>query len=130
MTIGGVTVRKNQLVVVNILGMQRRAKYFERPDAFEPERFLPENEKAIEKGAYGPFGGGPRVCIGNHFAMMEGQILLAHLAQSFRFELVDREIEPQPLVTLRPKGGVHVRPARRAAARSVEVRETSALASS
>jgi cytochrome P450 len=111
-SLGGVPVKKNQIVMLNIIGMHRRAKYFDHPEAFRPERFLPENEKLLQKGAYIPFGGGPRVCIGNQFALMEGQILLAHLAQSFRFELVDRHVEPQPLVTLRPRGGMRVRPTR------------------
>lgn len=113
-TIGGIDVRKNQIIVVNILGMHHRAKFFERPEEFSPERFLPENEKNLERGAYAPFGGGPRVCIGNQFALMEGQMVLAHLAQHLRFELVDTEVDVEPLVTLRPKGGLHVRPRRRA----------------
>jgi len=90
--------------------MHRRADYFDAPDQFRPERFAPEREKLLPRGAYLPFGGGPRICIGNHFALMEGQLLLAALAQRLRFEPVDdRAVVPEPLVTLRPKGGLSMR---------------------
>ena len=60
-----------------------------------------------------PFGGGPRICIGNHFALMEGQLILAALAQRLRFVPLDgRDVAPEPLVTLRPKGGLPMRVAR------------------
>ncbi|MFT3925325.1 MAG: cytochrome P450 [Myxococcales bacterium] len=108
--IDGVRVSRGELVIVNILGMQRDPEYFENPQAFEPERFAPAESQRWNKGAYLPFGGGARVCIGNHFALMEGQILLAHLAQHFRFEpLSARPLEPEGLITLRPKGGLKVR---------------------
>ncbi len=82
---------------------------------FDPGRFAPEREKAMTKFSYLPFGGGSRTCIGNHFAFMEGQVALAHLAQHFRFDLQDErtEVEPEPLITLRPKGGLPVRVRRR-----------------
>jgi cytochrome P450 len=115
MTIGEVELRKNDLVIVNVIGMHRRAEYFPDPLRFDPDRFAPEAERVMTKHAYLPFGGGPRVCIGNHFALMEGQIVLAHLAQHMRFDLSPGhdEIGFEPLVTLRPKGGVHVRIHRR-----------------
>ena len=57
-----------------------------------------------------PFGAGPRMCIGNHFAMMEMQLILAMLVQRFDFELLDNApVIPQPLVTLSPKGGIRMR---------------------
>ena len=72
---------------------------------FNPERFSPENK--IPRHAYMPFGAGARMCIGNHFAMMEMQILLCLLVRSFDFSLVpDQKIEMQPLVTLKPKHGI------------------------
>ena len=65
-----------------------------------------------------PFGAGPRICIGNHFALMEGHVVLASLLKRLRFDLVsDRPVELEPLVTLRPKGGIQMR---------VTVREPSA----
>jgi cytochrome P450 len=114
-SIGEFDIKKNEVVIIDIVGMHRRGKYFDRPNAFEPERFAPELEKAMTKHAYLPFGGGPRVCIGNHFALMEGQLILAHLAQHARFELApeSEKVVPEPLVTLRPKNGIHVRVSRR-----------------
>src|SRR5260221_8184491 len=108
-------MKKNEIVIVNIIGMHRGAEYFSEPMQFLPERFAPDAEKGMPKYAYLPFGGGSRVCIGNHFALMEGQIALAHLAQHLRFDLLpgSTEIEPEPLITLRPKGGVQVRVSRR-----------------
>jgi cytochrome P450 len=112
-TLGGVELHRGDTVFVNIYGMHRRADYFAEPERFSPERFAPEREKQLVRGAYLPFGSGPRICIGNHFAMMEGQLILAALAQRLRFCPVDgREVEPEPLVTLRPRGGLPMRVAR------------------
>lgn len=111
-TIGGHAIKKNQLLVIDIVGMHRREVYFEDANRFDPGRFSPECEKRQKKGAYMPFGGGARICIGNHFALMEGQLALAHLAQHFRFEPVRKDpVEPEALITLRPKHGLlmHVR---------------------
>jgi cytochrome P450 len=71
------------------------------------------------RSSYLPFGGGPRVCIGNQFALLEGQIVLAALAQRITFEAAStREIQTEPLITLRPKGGVPLLVRRRSAVRS------------
>jgi cytochrome P450 len=111
--LGPVTLRRGDTVFVNIYAMHRRADYFGAPDEFRPDRFTPEREKLLTRGAYLPFGGGPRICIGNHFALMEGQLILAALAQRLRFVPLDgREVVPEPLVTLRPKGGLPMRIAR------------------
>jgi cytochrome P450 len=108
--IGGHRVRAGTDVVVNIIGMHRRPEYFADPQRFDPDRFEPSAEKTIPRGAYIPFGAGARVCIGNGFALMEGQIVLADLAQRVELSLEsDREIPPEPLVTLRPAGGVPMR---------------------
>jgi cytochrome P450 len=112
-TVGPVTLRRGDTIFVNIYAMHRRDDCFAEPEAFRPERFSPENDKKLPRGAYLPFGGGPRICIGNHFALMEGQLLLATLAQRLRLvPLDDREVVPEPLVTLRPKGGLPMRVAR------------------
>jgi len=79
------------------------------PEKFDPQRFTPENEKRLPRYAYLPFGAGPRICIGNHFAMMEGHLLLATLAQHVTFELIEgQKIVPDPNknLTIRPKYGV------------------------
>jgi cytochrome P450 len=106
-TIGGYAIKKSQLLVIDIVGMHRREVYFEDAQRFDPSRFSPEREKRQKKGAYMPFGGGARICIGNHFALMEGQLVLAHLAQHFRFEPAGNQpVVPDALITLRPKHGL------------------------
>lgn len=72
-----------------------------------PERWLGDLEKRIPRLAYLPFGAGPRICIGNAFAMMEARLILATVAQRFRFVLrAGQRVEPDPMVTLRPRGGL------------------------
>ena len=115
--LGGMPVKRGTIVMVNTFGMHHRADLFPEPDAFRPERFLGDAEKSVPKSAYLPFGGGPRVCIGNHFAMMEAHLLLATLAQRVRLHAAfDGERAAEPLVTLRPKDGLPMRVQRRQAA--------------
>jgi cytochrome P450 len=67
------------------------------------------DEERLPHHAYLPFGDGPRICIGNHFALMERQLILATLVQHVTFDLLARQrIEPEPLVTLRPRHGIKV----------------------
>lgn len=104
--LGDYLLRKDETVIVGIHAMHQRADYFPDPERFDPERFTPDNEKRLPRYAYIPFGAGPRICIGNHFAMMEGHLLLATLAQRVSFELVSgQQIEPDPskTITTRPK---------------------------
>jgi cytochrome P450 len=107
-TIRGYDLPKNQLVLMNIVGMHRSARYFAEPMRFDPWRFLGEREKQIDKRAFIPFAAGPRVCIGNHFALMEGQLAVATIAGRARLDLQpgSARVDPDPLVTLRPKGGM------------------------
>ncbi len=113
-TIGGHSFPRGTIVMVNVFGMHHRADYFADPERFMPERFLGEAEKALPKGAYIPFGGGPRICIGNHFAMMEAHIILAAIAGNLHFDLArDPAVEPEPLVTLRPMHGLPAKVRRR-----------------
>ncbi len=106
--VAGRPIKKGHLVVINIIGMHHDPALFPDPERFDPERFDPEAEKALPKNAFLPFGAGPRVCIGNHFALMEGHLVLATLAQRVRFELPPSAppVAMEPLVTLRPKGGM------------------------
>jgi cytochrome P450 len=108
-------VKKHTNVLVNVLGIHRRADAFPDPERFDPTRFLGDREKELVRCAYMPFGAGSRVCIGNHFALMEGHLLLATIVRSARLDLVagTRDIPTEPLVTLRPRGGVPVRVSRR-----------------
>lgn len=108
--VDGRPVPKGALVFVSPYVTHRHPELWESPEGFDPDRFTPEREAARPKFAFFPFGGGPRVCIGNSFAMMEAQLLLATLAQRYRLELVPgRRVEPEPLVTLRPRGGLPMR---------------------
>lgn len=113
--VGGLRIEKNSIVMINILGIHRRGDLWSSPEAFDPERFLGDKEKQLPRCAYLPFGGGPRVCIGNHFALMEGHALLATIARQVRFDAEDsRPVVAEPLITLRPKGGLPMRVTRRA----------------
>jgi cytochrome P450 len=113
--IRGVPLPKGTLVFVNPYPIHRLAEVFPEPDRFDPDRFLPEREALRPKSAYIPFGAGPRVCIGMHFALLEGPIVLASLMRLVRFETDPaRVIEPELVATLRPGGGVPARVYRRA----------------
>lgn len=108
--IGGYRVpRKTQLFAFQWV-THRDPRFFERPDEFEPERWTSESIQSLPKYAYFPFGGGPRQCIGNYFAMMEIVLLLATIGQRFRFSLLkEHPVEVLPVLSLRPKNGIKVK---------------------
>ncbi len=108
--VGGYLVKKDDVVIVNIYGVQRDPQYYPDPHRFDPERFTPENEKLLPKYAYLPFGGGPRVCIGNAFAMMEAKIVVASIAQHYTLSLApDQQVQAERIFTVRPKYGMRMR---------------------
>jgi cytochrome P450 len=85
----------------------RVPEYWNHPDAFDPDHFLPEQEKARPKGAYLPFSLGQRMCIGAGFAMLELQLLLPMIVGRFRLRTVaSAPVQPEPVFTLRPRGGL------------------------
>jgi len=101
--VGGYRIRKGDSPYV----MHRDPKFWERPDEFDPDRFSEANSKGRDRYAYYPFGGGPRFCIGSNFALLEMQLVLAILIQKFKFSVdPDFQVELEPLITLRPKGGM------------------------
>ena len=109
--IDGYQVPKGSVVLLAPYTLHRREEYFPEPEQFDPERFTPEREKQLPRYAFMPFGAGPRICIGLYFAMMEGHLLLATIAQRASFSLVPGQtIEPDPVhhLALRPAGVVHV----------------------
>jgi cytochrome P450 len=105
--LGGFRVPKDTVVAVSPYTLHRHPRFWPEPERFDPDRFLAERIQERPKHAYLPFGAGPRVCIGNAFAMMEAQIILAMIAR--RYELTaapDFSVEAEPSVTLRPREGV------------------------
>lgn len=90
--------------------MHRNRKYFSEPERFDPERFNDEAKAGRHRLVYFPFGNGPRVCIGEAFARMEGVLVLASIAQRFKLTVVPGQtIVPEPKMTLRPKNGILMR---------------------
>ncbi len=105
--IGGYHIPAGTLVVTSPYVTQRDARFWDSPDAFDPERFSPERSVGRPRFAYYPFGGGPRLCIGNHFAMVEAGLIIAAVAQRYSLRLVPgQQIAVEPSVTLRPKHGL------------------------
>ncbi len=103
----GYDIPKKAIILMSVYAVQRDPKYYPNPDKFDPERFSPEAIKQRPKLAYMPFGAGPRMCIGNHFAMMEMQLLLTLLIRRFDFVLDESHpIETDALITLKPKTGI------------------------
>ena len=104
---GDLPLPKGSRVVAYIYGIHRRPSLWEAPEAFRPERFSRERRKEYHPFAYMPFGGGPRLCIGNNFALMEMQLVLVKMLRRYELESVPGfEPELQPLITLRPGNGV------------------------
>jgi cytochrome P450 len=109
LTLGEVVVPKRMVCIVSPYVMHHTEALYPEPSRFDPERFTPEQEAKRHKYAFLPFGGGPRTCIGNFFAMMEGQIVLSVLAKRFTFERAPtHKVEMTQLGLLKPKDGVMV----------------------
>ena len=105
--LGGYFVPKKSLVLVSQYVMHRDERYYEDPLTFDPERWTPEARETRPAFAYFPFGGGPRRCIGEGFAWMEGILLLATIGQLWQLRLVPHHpVALKPVVTLRPKHGM------------------------
>ena len=112
--IGGFHFPKGAEFVMTPWVVHRDPKSFADPEAFKPERWEGDLAQRLPRFAYFPFGGGPRVCIGNRFAMMEAKLVLAVALQRFRFEVTPQtELTLLPSVTLRPRHGVRLRLAAR-----------------
>jgi len=105
--VDGIPIPKGTTVVPYIYGTHHSKELWENPAQFIPERFSKENKKQHTSYAYLPFGGGPRFCIGNNFAMTEMQLITTQLIQRYDFEIVESHIvEARPVITLRPMDGI------------------------
>jgi cytochrome P450 len=105
--IGGYRIPAGSLVWVCPYVTHRHPAFWERPDEFDPERFMPEQAGSRPRFAYFPFSSGPRQCIGNQFAMMEAQLALAAILRRFRLRLAPgAQLKPEADVSLRPRSPV------------------------
>ena len=112
--VGGYRIPEGMQVFAFQWAVQRDARWYDEPEAFRPERWREEAAARLPKFAYFPFGGGPRQCIGNSFAMMEAVLVLATIARRFRLRLVPgHAVELLPAMSLRPRDGVRVKLERR-----------------
>jgi cytochrome P450 len=106
---GDIDIPRGSTVIVYVYGAHHASRYWENPESFEPERFIKANEKLRTPFTYLPFGGGPRVCIGNQYAMLQILMILSDLLRKYDFQLTPGQaIEARPMVILRPKHGIRM----------------------
>lgn len=105
--VGGHEVKRRTLIVIAPYVLHRHRKLWDRPDVFDPARFLGEDKHRIDRFAYMPFGAGARTCIGSTFALQEATLVLATLVRNFKMQLApDARVWPMLRVTLRPEHGL------------------------
>jgi len=105
----GYLFKAGSSTVINITGLHRHAAYWDKPSEFIPGRFKNFEVKGDNRFIFMPFGAGPRICIGNSFAMMEMQLINAMLSSRVEMELLSKDIKPVPMITLKPGEGVMMR---------------------
>jgi cytochrome P450 len=109
--IDGMAIDKGSWIFVSPYVTHRHPRFWDNPEGFDPDRFLPEAVQARPRFAYFPFSGGPRQCIGDNFALMEAQLVLATVLRRVRLSLAPwQTVELDPLITLRPKYGMQMLP--------------------
>jgi cytochrome P450 len=119
--LGSYQVKRRTLIVMAPYVLHRHRKLWDRPDVFDPRRFLGEEKQRVDRFAYMPFGAGVRTCIGSTFALQEATLVLAALVKNFKMQLSpDARVWPMLRVTLRPENGLPMlieprQPARRMA---------------
>ncbi len=105
--LGGYALPKGSRIFVSIYNIHRHPEFWERPEQFDPWRFDPANAEKRHRLAFMPFGAGPRMCIGNNFALTEGPLLLAIIAQKYSVTLAQgHTVKPEVAITMRPHGGM------------------------
>ena len=98
----GVPVRPGDIIEISPWVLHRHRRRWTDPDTFDPERFMP-GSPPVDRYTYMPFGAGPRVCIGAHFALTEAALVLSRLLKAFRIELASGEpVMPLAVVTTQP----------------------------
>lgn len=107
--LNGYFIKANTITLINIAGLHHHPANWENPFEFKPERFENFDMKGDNRFIFMPFGGGPHICIGNNFAMMEMQLINAIFSARVDMELVSKEVKAEPLITLKPENGVVVR---------------------
>jgi cytochrome P450 len=105
----GIDINKGDFIVIGIMPLHRHQSLWNNPDSFDPSRFSSDQVKARHRYGFIPFSGGPRVCIGLRFAMMEAIIILAKLVRAFKFSIVNETpVQLVSRITLRPEGGMQM----------------------
>jgi len=110
--LGGYEIPVGMNLVVPIFHFHWSERFWSQPQQFDPDRFAPDRRPPPEPLIYFPFGAGPRSCIGNHFALQELMLMTLLFHRHFQFRPAGAAVIPDPLITLRPRGGLtmHVRP--------------------
>jgi cytochrome P450 len=105
--LGEHVIPAGSVIALSPYTMHRHPGYWNRPDEFDPDRFTPERSSDRKPFAYFPFGGGPRLCIGHNFALLEAQLIIATVAQRYQLDLAPgHAVEPERIFVLRPRGGL------------------------
>jgi cytochrome P450 len=116
-TVDGFAMPAGSYILMSPWVTHRDPRWWPDPERFDPARFTPEQERARPKFAWYPFSGGQRKCIGDQFALVETQVILATLLQRYRLELAPgQQVEVEPTITVRPRGGLPMRLVKRASA--------------
>lgn len=109
-TLGGYTLPAGSLVFISFANIHRHPDFWDNPDTFNPDGWMPDEMKRRHRLAFIPFGAGPRMCIGNNMALMEGELLTAMIAQRYRLHLdTPIAIQKDVAITMRPRGGLPMR---------------------
>jgi cytochrome P450 len=107
--VGDMVIPAGSMVIVYVYGAHHASPAWDSPDEFRPDRFVKENEKLRTPFTYFPFGGGPRICIGNHYAMLQILMILSTILRRYDFELVpQQDVEARAMVILRPRQGIRM----------------------
>ena len=107
--VGDTVIPAGSMVIVHVYGAHHAEKHWPNPETFDTDRFIKGNEKLRKPFTYLPFGGGPRGCIGNNYAMLQILMILSELLRKYDFQITPGQtIEAQPMVILRPKHGIQM----------------------